>query len=228
MSSQKKMPTSPTRRGKRSIEELEQDVKIAHGIVAKQKTYPLPEHDHDAVVCFFLELFDLSELDRDHWEEARYQEFKSKIRDKWGGMDQTPDNSFSVMFRRGYDILEERFPREVARLRDAGLEVHFPKYDDFKTTYPTEDDHRDKRDGSYYCKALLCFFMEMFDAQHHDNPATHWTEGLYDDLKGSIEPSWVKDGVPNPKFDRMTRRGLEIVENTFPETFKHLREHDMI
>lgn len=71
--------------------------------------------------------------------------------------------------------------------------------------------------------------MEVFDAQHQELSATHWTEGEYEDLKGSIDPSWVgEDGNPNERFTRMTRRGLEIVEKAFPETFERLREHRMM
>ena len=189
--------------------------------------------DHDAVVCFFLEIFDLHnyscEVGSLHWYDGEYADFKSDIRAKWGGEDQTPDESFSAMFRRGRELLEARFPKEVARLRDACLTLRDAKYDDFETSYPTEDDERDRRDGTYDEKALLCFFMEVFDAQHQDDAATHWTEGQYEDLKESIDPSWVgEDGGPNANFTRLTRRGLEIVENEFPETFERLRFHDMM
>ena len=71
--------------------------------------------------------------------------------------------------------------------------------------------------------------MELFEAQHQDDAATHWTEGEYEDLKESIDPSWVgEDGRPNERFTRMTRRGLEIVGKAFPEAFERLRKHDMM
>ena len=102
-------------------------------------------------------------------------------------------------------------------------------YDDLETSYPTEDDERDRRNGTYDEKALLCFFMELFDAQHQNDATTHWTEGEYEVLKESIDSSWVgEDGDPNERFTCMTRRGLEIVEKAFPEAFERLREHDMM
>ena len=189
--------------------------------------------DHDAVVCFLLEIFDLhnssNDIARSHWHDGEYAEFKSEIRAKWGGDDQSPDTSFSAMFRRGRELLETRFPDEVARLSDAGLVLSDAVYHDFETSYPTEDDKRDRREGTYDAKALLCFFMEVFDAQHQDDAATHWTEGEYEELKASIDPSWVGEGGgPNARFARMTRRGLDIVEKAFPDAFRRLRAHDMM
>tara|TARA_Y100000389_G_scaffold72310_1_gene69089 strand:+ start:1248 stop:1898 length:651 start_codon:yes stop_codon:yes gene_type:complete len=209
---------------------LGHDVKIAHRDAKKRK---MDREDHDAVVCLFLEIFDLFnyslEVGSLHWHDGQYAEFKSEIRAKWGGDDQKPDESFNVMFHRGRELFESRFPDEVARLRDAGLVLSDVVYDDFETSYPTEDDEKDRRDGTYDEKALLCFFMEVFDAQHQDDAATHWTEGEYEDLKASIDPSWVgEDGDPNAAFTRMTERGLDIVEKAFPDAFQRLRAHDMM
>ena len=226
-------PSSPSRPGivKRSIERLGHDVKIAHRDAKKRKT---SREDHDAVVCFFLEIFDFHNracgVGLMHWYEGHHADFKTSIRAKWGGEDdQSPDESFNVMFRRGREIIEARFPDEVARLRDAGLSIEDVEYDDdLRTSYPTEDDERDHRDGTYDEKALLCFFMEVFEAQQQEDDFTHWTEGGHEDLKASIDPSWVGDDAePDAKFTRMTRRGLNIVAKAFPETFERLAEHDM-
>ena len=216
---------------KRSSEDLGREAEIAHRDAKKRKK--MSSEDQDAVVCLFLEVFDLHNVSCDvgslHWYDGEYAEFKSEIRAKWGGDDQTPDKSFSAMFRRGRELFEARFPDEVASLRDAGLVMSDAVYDDFKTPYPTEDDERDRRDRTYDAKALLCFFMEVFDAQRQEDAATHWTEGRYEDLKASIDPSWVgEDGGPNAKFTRMTERGLDIVEKAFSDAFQRLRAHDMM
>lgn len=140
-----------------------------------------------------------------------------------------PTSRSTSCFVEDRELLEARFPNEVARLRDAGLILRDADYDDLETSYPTEDDERDRRNGTYDEKALLCFFMELFDAQHQNDATTHWTEGEYEVLKESIDSSWVgEDGDPNERFTCMTRRGLEIVEKAFPEAFERLREHDMM
>ena len=127
-------PSSPSRPGiaKRSIEQLGDDVKIAHRDAKKRK---MSREDHDAVVCLFLELFDFHkracQVGLMHWYEGHHADLKTSIRAKWGGEDdQSPDESFNFMFRRGREILEARFPDEVARLRDAGLSIEDVEYDD--------------------------------------------------------------------------------------------------
>ena len=199
-------------------------------------SYPLAPTDHDAVVCFFLELFDLHsysvQVGTMHWYDDDYQEFKGELRAKWG--DQIPDESFSVMFRRGRELLEAKFPDEVARLRDSedSLVIEDVDYSDEESRYPTEDDNEDHAKGTYDHKALLCFFMEVFDAQRYQfgfDAPTHWTEGFQEDVKGSIDPSWVgEDGDPNAKFTTMVRRGLEIVGEAFPKVFERLAAHEMM
>ena len=126
--------------------------------------------DHEAVVCFFLEIFDLSNTTVEqgtlHWEEECFSELKSEIRAKWGN--QIPDRSFSKMFKRGQALLES-ISQRGERLREAGLILKAPEYDDHdETPYPTEDDKRDMANGTYDSKALLCFFMELFNAQNED------------------------------------------------------------
>jgi hypothetical protein len=251
---EKIVPGSPPRGSgiaKPTIRELDQKRKIARDAEKTRKNraraeatpplppppYPLDPTDHDAVVCFFLELFDLHsysvQVGTMHWYDDDYQEFKAELRAKWG--DQIPDESFSVMFRRGRELLEAKFPDEVARLRDSedSLVIEDVDYSDGRREeprYPTEDDKEDHAKGTYDHKALLCFFMEMFDAQRcRINAPTHWTEGFQEDVKGSIDPSWVGEyGDPNAKFTTMVRRGLEIVGEAFPDVFERLVAHDMM
>jgi len=243
---EKFVPGSPPRGSgiaKPTIRELDEKRKIARDGEKRRKnrarsdtestTYPLAPTDHDAVVCFFLELFDLHsnsvQVGTTHWYDDDYQEFKAELRAKWG--DQIPDESFSVMFRRGRELLEAKFPDEVARLRESDdrLVIENVDYDDNKTSYPTEDDKRDRADGTYDHKALCCLFMEMFDAQRFrfdGHGPNHWTEELQEDVKNSIDGTWVEDG-PNENFTTMTLRGLEIVREAFPEVFARLVHHDV-
>ncbi len=159
-----------------SVRELGRNLKIAHRDAKAPRSrvdskatpaYPLDRRDHDAVVCLLLELYDLHNytcgVGSMHWYHGEHPEFKSEIRAKWGGEDQRPDASFSKMFARGRELFEARFPNEVKRLADYGLALTDVEYDDEdETPYPTNDDDRDREVGVYYCKSLLCFFMELF------------------------------------------------------------------
>lgn len=114
----------------------------------KRASYPLLRDDHDAVVCFLLEVFDLSnhshEVGSLHWYEAEYSKFKSKIRAKWGGEDQTPDESFNVMFRRG-----SRTPRGA--ISERGRASSRRRFDSERRRLRRPRDlvsHRRRREGS--------------------------------------------------------------------------------